>query len=56
MNKNLYPIGSFEKETAFLQQLVNMIATEATRLFCVGGDEWFLDNLINCYRLAKEGY
>lgn len=51
-----YPIGEVAEEKPLLEQIKEMIADEATRLICVGGDTWYLGNLINAYRLAKGGY
>ncbi len=51
-----YPIGEVAEETPLLEQIKGFIADEAMRLVCVGGDTWYLGNLINAYRLAKEGY
>lgn len=51
-----YSIGNVSPESSMLETLKSFIANEATRLVCVGGDDWYLRNLINAYRLAKEGY
>lgn len=49
-----YPIGEIETESPMLEQIKELIAQEATRLVCVGGDTWFLVNYMNAYRLEKE--
>lgn len=51
-----YPIGEVETENPLLETLKSFIADEAMRLVCVDGNDWYLCNLINAYRLAKEGY
>lgn len=51
-----YPIGEVTSESPTLETLKHLIANEATRLDCVGGDDWMLRNYINAYRLSKEGY
>ena len=51
-----YPIGEVTPESPMLETLKSLITGEATRLLCVGGDDWILRNYINAYRLAKEGY